>query len=703
MKYDAKIDPHDLTTSHGLVASLVGSHKRVLDVGCANGQLAEFLQGQDNDVSGVELDADLAEVAKSRLQRVVVGDVEQFDLVAEFGPASVDVVVFADVLEHLKNPLAALRQARELLAEDGFVVASIPNIAHGAIRLALLQGRFEYRELGLLDDTHLRFFTRSSLDSLFRSAGFIVEEWRQTTAGSFDTEIPLSATDFSSEIVERIDRDRDSRTYQFVVRALPLGTQSGDQVVASELASKERELQLLRGEVLAIASALGDVPRPPVVGLLASGESSAPAVVARLRTAVALAELRRRLAGFVVRAYGLHDEPAETALVGEVARPLLPWNPTRSAQVSAEVEAVVALGGIPPSPGLQAVVDDLVRVGCPLYVVAPETPPWLTGSPPPGLATAPGSGSAGVARSVADPLSLIGRLAGRELLLQRADYLSVREQLPQTAGFVLGYLAAVDPGARARAAQALESIATRAGTDLVVIDAVDTLGSSPGRTLASSELTPLDLLATMAVAGLVVSDSPAMLALATGLARPALGVMTGEGSSGVSLPAAVGKDQVVGRLDELVALAPVATADPALAQRRDEVAGSLDLFFDDLAGELLSAGVRPLRLAAPQRLAELTDQVLTLESVNAGLRVQLAREQAIIANSLGRPRHQDQLGGGSSDLPTSGSERTLLELRRGVAEIERLQDEITAIYATRTMRTLQPARRIYARLRSRHR
>src|SRR5262249_35695807 len=155
-------------------------------------QLAEFLQRQGNEVSGVEIDPDLAEMAKSRVETVVVGDVEQLDLVAEFGPASVDVVVFADVLEHLKNPLAALRQARRLLAEGGYVVASIPNIAHGAARLALLQGNFEYRELGLLDDTHLRFFTRSSVDSLFRSAGFVVIEWHQTTAGPFDTEIPLS-------------------------------------------------------------------------------------------------------------------------------------------------------------------------------------------------------------------------------------------------------------------------------------------------------------------------------------------------------------------------------------------------------------------------------------------------------------------------------------------------------------------------------
>ena len=337
----------------------------------------QFLERQGNEVSGVELDPALAEIAKSRLRTVVVGDVEQLDLVAEFGRASVDVVIFADVLEHLKNPLAALRQARELLAEGGYVVASIPNIAHGAARLGLLQGRFEYRDLGLLDDTHLRFFTRSSVENLLRSAGFIVTEWQQTTADPFGTEIRLRPDDFPTDVVEQIEQDPDSRTYQFVVRAIPFGTPSGDEAVTAELTAAGREVERLRGEVAAIARGLSSVPRRPVIGLLEAAHPAELRTLARLRTAVVLAELRRRMLGFEVRAYGLHPEPIETGVVGETVRPLLPWDQARCAQVASEVEAMVVAAGTLAHPDLAAIVEDLGQAGCTVTAVQPDPPAWV--------------------------------------------------------------------------------------------------------------------------------------------------------------------------------------------------------------------------------------------------------------------------------------------------------------------------------------
>jgi 2-polyprenyl-3-methyl-5-hydroxy-6-metoxy-1,4-benzoquinol methylase len=698
VKYQEEIEPDDTRTSHGLVVRLIGSHKRVLDVGCANGQLAEFLQRQGNEVSGVELDPELAEMAKSRVGTVLVGDVEQLDLVAEFGEASVDVVVFADVLEHLKNPLAALRQARQLLTEGGYVVASIPNIAHGAARLALLQGNFEYRELGLLDDTHLRFFTRSTVDSLFRSAGFVVMEWQQTTAGPFETEIPLFPSEFASETLEQVDRDPDSQTYQFVVRAVPIGNGAGDQLLAAELVAKGRELEFLRSQLAAIARSLSGVPRPPSVGLLEAADPSEPGVVVRLRTAVVTAELRRRLAGFAVRVYGVYPDPVETGLAGEAAVPLLPWDAERSDQLRAEADAVVALASTFAPPGLQSILDGLEQDDCPLYRVIPDAPWWSSTSQPGGLATHFSSGEAGFARRIVDPLMLIGRLVTTEFLLQRADYLSLLGILPETTGFVLAYLPDVEAGTPARAKAALEAVSRRAGTALVGLDGAEALGPSSGPTLASADLTPIDLLAVVAASGLVVTGSPAMLALATGLSRPALGVARDGSEPGWSA-AWEPKDQRVARVEELVALAAVATAGTDVDRRRDEGVSCLDLFFDDLAGELLSAGARPVSASAPQRLSALTEQVRTLESVNAGLRARLTQERSVIAGLLGPGPHQEW-SGRSQAAPGSGPERALWGLNPSQAEINRLQKEIAAIYATRTMRVLQPARRLYGRLRT---
>ena len=88
-----------------------------------------------------------------------------------------DVVVFADVLEHLVDPAAALELARSLLAPGGCVVASVPNVAHWSVRLDLLRGRFDYRELGIMDATHLRWFTAENLKRVFRSAGLEVEQY----------------------------------------------------------------------------------------------------------------------------------------------------------------------------------------------------------------------------------------------------------------------------------------------------------------------------------------------------------------------------------------------------------------------------------------------------------------------------------------------------------------------------------------------
>ena len=220
-KYDTHVDLNQDNNSHTMMVGLVGSHKRVLDVGCANGYFARVLVERGCQVSGVEYDAAAAEEARPHLEQLVVGDLEQLDLVAELGEARFDVVVFGDVLEHLRDPLPVLRQARRLLAPGGYVVISIPNVAHGAVRLTLLQGRFDYRPLGLLDSTHIRFFTRDNLKSLLHDAGFAATDFLRTTAGLFETELGMTPDQVPADLVEQVLADPDATTYQFVVRAVP--------------------------------------------------------------------------------------------------------------------------------------------------------------------------------------------------------------------------------------------------------------------------------------------------------------------------------------------------------------------------------------------------------------------------------------------------------------------------------------------------
>jgi SAM-dependent methyltransferase len=141
--------------------------RRVLDVGCGAGHLGELLKTRGHQVTGVELVPEAAAVAQSLLDAVFVGDVEAVGL----PPGPFDAILFADLLEHLVDPWHVLRQAAARLAPGGVIVASIPNVQNGDVVWRLLRGRWDYRERGILDRGHLRFFTLDTIRDLFTQAG----------------------------------------------------------------------------------------------------------------------------------------------------------------------------------------------------------------------------------------------------------------------------------------------------------------------------------------------------------------------------------------------------------------------------------------------------------------------------------------------------------------------------------------------------
>jgi SAM-dependent methyltransferase len=166
-------------SSHRVILSILGEGRgrRLLDVGAADGFLAEILTARGFVVTAVERDPARAEQARGRCQDVIVGDLAD---VAGALSGPFDAIVYGDVLEHLVDPLAALQLARRSLAPSGLVVASVPNIAHLWIRLSLLLGRFEYADRGILDRTHLTFFTRRTFLAMLARAGFVVDQLHVT-------------------------------------------------------------------------------------------------------------------------------------------------------------------------------------------------------------------------------------------------------------------------------------------------------------------------------------------------------------------------------------------------------------------------------------------------------------------------------------------------------------------------------------------
>ena len=173
--YTAKQNEYFACSRPELLPLVPKSARKILDVGCGAAGFSGALKIQRSaEVWGVELNQAASEAARGRLDQV-------FN--APFGPELnlpknyFDCIAFNDVLEHMLDPLAALQLAASLLSENGVIVASIPNIGHFPILWKLIiHGAWDYKDSGILDKTHLRFFTRSSIKNLFEESGLIVKQ-----------------------------------------------------------------------------------------------------------------------------------------------------------------------------------------------------------------------------------------------------------------------------------------------------------------------------------------------------------------------------------------------------------------------------------------------------------------------------------------------------------------------------------------------
>jgi 2-polyprenyl-3-methyl-5-hydroxy-6-metoxy-1,4-benzoquinol methylase len=221
--YRRRVESHGLGGSHHHILAEIPPGARVLDLGCASGYLAAAMAALGCTVVGFERDPAEAELARRHCEEVIVGDVEAEDERAAI-PGGFDVVVMGDVLEHLADPWAVLRFVRGRLAPGGFALVSVPNVAAWPVRLGLLRGRFEYADLGILDRTHLRFFTRETAHELARSSGFAVERERlahlERPPGPVRRALPLPANLVDRALVRLLP---GLFAQQFVLRLRPVG------------------------------------------------------------------------------------------------------------------------------------------------------------------------------------------------------------------------------------------------------------------------------------------------------------------------------------------------------------------------------------------------------------------------------------------------------------------------------------------------
>lgn len=231
--YIYSFDVDDGSTAACVVQN-VGTKKYVLELGCAYGVMTKVLVEHNNcRVFGVEYDEKSAEYAKEYCEDLVVVDIESADLKQIFGDKRFDVIVAADVLEHLRKPEKCLVSLSKYLAPNGYIVISIPNVAYSGIIAELLNNDFRYRETGLLDSTHLRFWGLQGIKQFLKQAGFIINNLERTELEPKLSEFAEVWESLPAWLADILGAKPEGNVYQFIIKAAPVGNLEQNKVINS--------------------------------------------------------------------------------------------------------------------------------------------------------------------------------------------------------------------------------------------------------------------------------------------------------------------------------------------------------------------------------------------------------------------------------------------------------------------------------------
>lgn len=219
--YQRTVDPNG-TDSLARLARWITPGSTILELGPATGYFTRYLtETLGCTVDCVEYSEEMAANARPMSRTMIVGDLDQLDLGPLFEPSSYDYVITADVLEHLRNPWRVMEKCRPLLKAGGRFLISIPNVGHAALIAELISGRFDYREEGLLDRTHLRLFTRKSVLEMLQRCGYRLRDLDRVEWMPEQTEFQRDIEACPPKLRDYLLAHPDSLTYQFIVDAEP--------------------------------------------------------------------------------------------------------------------------------------------------------------------------------------------------------------------------------------------------------------------------------------------------------------------------------------------------------------------------------------------------------------------------------------------------------------------------------------------------
>jgi len=215
--------PLDLTTknSTSTIISHIKPNSKVLELGCSTGKLTKFLhENLQCQVSIVEINGVDGFIAKQYAYDSLIGsdegDVNKNIWLSKWNNERFDYIIVADLLEHLIYPNVLLTDCQSLLKDGGRILISVPNIAHNSIIIDLLNDKFQYRDTGILDRTHLRFFSRNTLMELVESCGLEVIKEDNLINIVSNTEFGNSYNDVNAILGEQLYKRKDGEVYQFV-------------------------------------------------------------------------------------------------------------------------------------------------------------------------------------------------------------------------------------------------------------------------------------------------------------------------------------------------------------------------------------------------------------------------------------------------------------------------------------------------------
>jgi SAM-dependent methyltransferase len=240
-KYDYAIDLTD-DSAQARVIRMVGEGKRVLEIGAGPGSMTRVLRDQRGcHITAIEIDPESIQSLTPHCECVYAVDLNDttWPKSLEHEPAF-DVVIVADVLEHLYDPWTALQHMKSCIGDDGCLIASIPHAGHNAVIACLLDENFEYREAGLLDKTHIRFFGIQNIQDLFDRAGLAIVEAQFVIRLPEDTELAPAWARIPASTRIALLKNQFGTVYQVVIKAVPArqgvrGIQLSEETTAPEI------------------------------------------------------------------------------------------------------------------------------------------------------------------------------------------------------------------------------------------------------------------------------------------------------------------------------------------------------------------------------------------------------------------------------------------------------------------------------------